>query len=99
MWYNDYNNVLFTNETYKQPSFSEKNETLALLMKMNETINSEVGSYDPKLDIFGPHMFIPFHCYSADKTKKYESPIIGYIDNDNEITADVIEQLRGVFRD
>ena len=60
-------------------------------MKMNETIHSEVGSYDPKLDAFGPHMFIPFHCYSADVTKKYESPIIGYIDNDNEITADVIE--------
>ena len=91
MWYNDYHNVLFTNQTYKQPSDFEKNETLALLMKMEETIHTEVGSYDPKLDFFGPHMFIPFHCYSADRSKKHDSPIIGYIDNGNEITADVVE--------
>ena len=51
------------------------------------------------MDIFGPNNFIPFHCYSADTTKKFESPIIGYIDNGNEITDDVVQQLQQVFKD
>ena len=42
---------------------------------------------------------MPFHCYSADTTKKFESPIIGYIDNGSEITDDVLQQLQQVFSD
>ena len=42
---------------------------------------------------------MPFHCYSADTSKKFESPIIGYIDNGNEITDDVLQQLQQVFND
>jgi len=90
MWYNNYANVVFDNETYTQMSDLTSNETEAALLKMNETIYTEKGKYDPGFDIFGPNNFIPFHCYSADKTKKYESPIIGYIDNGNEITNDII---------
>ena len=66
---------------------------------MEESDHVEDGFYDPNLDIFGPNNFIPFHCYSTDTSKKYESPVIGYIDNGNEITADIIEQLKGVFND
>ena len=66
---------------------------------MNETIYTEPGKYDPALDIFGPNNFIPFHCYTADPKKKYESPIIGYIDNGNEITNDILTQLEQVFKD
>ena len=60
---------------------------------MEESTHKEVGRYDPQLDLFGPNNFIPFHCYSADKSKKYESPIIGYIDNGSDITLDIISQL------
>ena len=89
MWYNSYQNVLFQNTTYEQPSDLTSNETEALLLEMQETIYSETGSYDPGYDFFGLNYFIPFHCYSADPKTKYASPIIGYIDNGNQITLDV----------
>ena len=99
MWYNDYHNDLFKNTTYKQPSASEQNETKALLMEMEESTHKEKGRYDPQLDLFGPNNFVPFHCYSADTKEKYESPLIGYIDNGSEITASILTQLDAVFND
>ena len=68
-------------------------------MEMEESTHKEKGRYDPQLDLFGPNNFVPFHCYSAYTKEKYESPLIGYIDNGSEITASILTQLDAVFND
>ena len=49
--------------------------------------------------MFGPSNFFPLHCYTTNSTTKYESPIIGYIDNGNQITRDIVVQLSSIFSD
>lgn len=66
---------------------------------MEESDQTEVGTYSQDFDVFGPNNFFPLHCYTTDKSKKYESPVIGYIDNGNEITMDIVQQLTNVFAD
>jgi len=42
----------------------------------------KIGSYMPSFDTAGPYNWIPFQCKSS-VDYKYESPIVGYINNGN----------------
>ena len=47
--------------------------------------------YNPYLDVGGPLFFFPSHCYG--KTKPYNSSLVAYVANDNQIERDMLEQL------
>lgn len=51
--------------------------------------------YSPLIDPFGPFYFFPPHCY--ERKNRYNSPIVAYIPQGNQIESDMIEQLELLF--
>ena len=51
--------------------------------------------YSPLIDPIGPYYFYPPHCY--EKKNRYNSPVVAYIPQGNQIEADMIAQLNLLF--
>ena len=47
--------------------------------------------YIPILDITGPFLFYPSHCYGNKKRNRFDSPIIAYIETGTDVEKAVIE--------
>ena len=58
-------------------------------------VDERVRSYDPATDQFAPSNFIPQECFT-NVTYKYGSPIIANIKKDNQLTKDLVGQLKGI---
>lgn len=52
--------------------------------------------YHPLLDPIGPNFLNPPNCYP--RKNRYGSPLVAYINQDNQIQADVVEQLDLLFK-
>ena len=60
--------------------------------------NIFVRSYTPSSDVTGPGNWLPTQCYSS-VDYKYNSTVIAYIKNGNQIEEDLLLQIQSVFSD
>lgn len=48
------------------------------------------GGYVPFADPLGPMLYFPFHCAAIKEMNIHESPVIGYIEQDNPVQKKLV---------
>lgn len=49
------------------------------------------------LDVAGPYLFYPLHCFGNRKRGRFSSPVIAYIETGTEVEKMVVSQLEALF--
>ena len=63
----------------------------------NFTIPIQIEQYLPLLDITGPYLFYPEHCFNNNDKGQYDSQVIAYIETGSQVEKHVIQQLEALF--
>ena len=65
--------------------------------KVNSKTKLVEDLYVPEYDFIGPYFYYPLACYSK-RGREFSYPVIGYVQNDNEVERALLAQYQMVFK-